>query len=403
MKLEADEGHLNDESTDLEFVTDPASDWVSASSYLAMAANMAKVLARRADPVTSIVLVKAGRDDELNGEWTRDFAISVSDPLFRAAVQGTVGVPLARLTDFIKTTFARISAGDQTAAQEWQEIERRTVKSIGGAQVSDGLRGFLAACHMFLLRATTPPLSNQQWVMHWQTGLPEGSQLFDFTGDNYIAGLGDFDFPEARNWIIVPADGPKVLFPLLHRTDFFHMFRSLSDRDQLFVRTAWQHGDLWTGDPAQTYLFPYPYRGEVEALDVNVRAPHLWKRATPVGEDAPEWLLLTHGPTVAQWWDSAMNGDPMRNRLAKDNASPPPGWRGRRPDRINDFPRDQDEDKSTYYGMGAFPMDPSADPPLAVFEHRFLIADQAMLDDRYPSAEKWVDVGKIFYDNYVPK
>ena len=401
--LEADEGHLQDGSTDLEFVTAPCHDWQSAGKLLGIAADWARILAKRAQSAGNTLEVKKGDDAELGGTWSRNCVIKVTDPSFTAAIQGTVGVPLGGLPRLIETTFTRIDPQEKTTKEQWEKIRYRTDRIPGVDKTSGPLRGFLTACHMFLLRATEVNPKNQLWGTYVTDITPmEGYRVFDMSENKHVAELGIFGF-NGKDLVVVQADGPKVLFPLLHRTDFRHMFLSLSSDEQKWVMNAFSSGALTQDVNKYWNLFPYPYRGEEEAADIDKRAPGLWARIPEyTRDDKPvTWMLITHGPTVADWWSSVLNGDANRNYLAKDNASPPPGWRGRDPGRIDRFPSST-EDKSTYYGMGAFPIDTSADPPLAVFEHRYFGSDVGMTE-KYPVVDNWIKACKIFYDNYVPK
>jgi hypothetical protein len=175
--------------------------------------------------------------------------------------------------------------------------------------------------------------------------LPDGVKVFDFTDSKYVTSLGHFEFFGDKHWLFVHADGPKVFFPLLHRTDFRHMFLSLEKQDQDHVRKLVSSNEIWNQlgikDPATCYLFPFPYRAEMEAVDAETRLAttllsvrdEITAKAT-----ADKWRLAEHGPDVREWWLIVINGDQRRGGLAKDVASPPPRHRGGRDRRAPDVP-----------------------------------------------------------------
>jgi hypothetical protein len=115
----------------------------------------------------------------------------------------------------------------------------------------------------------------------------------------YVVSLDTFCISGGQHRLFVQADGPKANFPLLHRTDFRHMFLSLSDTDQKSVRWLTENKALWP-ESDKMFLFPFPYRGEAEAKDLDQRAPGLWS----VEEDiigGGKWTLIAHGPTISSW------------------------------------------------------------------------------------------------------
>jgi hypothetical protein len=86
--------------------------------------------------------------------------------------------------------------------------------------------------------------------------------------------------------------------------------------------------------------------------------------------------------------------------MLKDLASPPPGMRGRDLDKIAKFSGD-DENKREFYGMGAFPIDRSANPPLAVYEHRAFPDYAGITSLGSLTSNEWGKIAEIFSTRYI--
>jgi hypothetical protein len=177
--------------------------------------------------------------------------------------------------------------------------------------------------------------------------------------------------PDGAYRLLVSRDSPKSMFKMLHRTDFHSMFRALpsGQQDRLRTKPGEVPAVVWPPEWLKGYrqLFVYPYR------------------ADPPDPAAQSAGLV--GAYRAEGW-------------AGTNV--PPGIRGRNPANLAKFPGD-DENKRGYYGMGAFPMDSSADPPLAVYEHRAFTDHPEVARLKPLTADKWAEVARIFYANFVPR
>lgn len=423
LTLEGDETSFPNASSEFEFVTKPCNNADEAMRAITDAQALARELAKISTEGQNQFGPATHSD---NGSWTKNCTVRVSDHEFHAQAQVTVGVSLRKLAGFIETLLGSTQQ-EQDAASVAACLEA-SVKDRTNA--TEELRGFLAACALFLIRAI-PPLEIYTLLA---TGVPfdpnkRDWHLFDFRDSQYIRGLtlraDGFPTSFLRDGGCYPlpvcVDSPKSLFNLLHRTDFHSMFLALEEPDRKFLR-ATAIEKIWpllVGSAAEadsTYLFPTPYRCDPDAGDNDTQ-----RRIDNLNQikDRPQWLvsgqhtqvrwrLADRGPSVADWWSSVLNGDPARafdgGNLPKDVASPPPGWRGRAPQLLSRFPQPA-EDKKNYYGMGSFPMDDSSAPHLAVFEIRNLMSDTAVVklcdQTGLIPVDNWDKLVKLVVGKYV--
>lgn len=438
LTLEGDETTAPDATAELEFVTVACKNATEVAEAIGHAQSFAQKLAAAAATAPGGLLRFAADQQTEDGVWKKGCEVRIGDPDFGAQAQVTVGIPLAELEGFIQRLLTRAGMADI-----WEQVVLVCVDTAlknHASQRKAELRGFLAACALFLVRARPP--------MQHYTVAPSGEPydagkhdwpIFNFTDSAYIKSLvlepwvrlPDVNFP-AESFRIpagayplpVNLDSPKSLFNLLPRTDFYSMFHALSSDDQTFVTQA-GIAAIWPLllGPGESYdnvyVLSLPYRCDPDAVDAEARAAagtvRSLRRWRPDGrhlESDETWRIVDHGPSVREWWDSVLLGDPKRlvsdgdggyRNLAKDATSPPPGWRGRDPKYISSFPTPT-ENKKEYYGMGAFPMDPRAASPLAVFEMRDLMSDREVqgLGELVPRSA-WQNLLKIVLDNYVPK
>ncbi|CUU56843.1 hypothetical protein Ga0074812_10963 [Parafrankia irregularis] len=417
--LEGDESRRPKASADLEFVT-PARATVREAVTAAQAAvDLARALQEESRRGSGAVLYRRG-DVTAGGVWLKDCAIRFYDDGFHAQAQGTVGVPLAGFEALLSKVWERSKRRDQVKREVDRMAPFAELPGYQAAKAFPSLRGFLTACHLFLLRATDaePGCFDDPYGVN--ADLTDSTAYFDFSGNASVRAVNQrvrkLPAPPATCRVLVNSDSPKSMFAVLHRTDFHSMFRSLSEPErEILARPATEV--LWPanqGDINQVRLFPLPYRIDPAAADVRARLDidgvelDEWKPAKKPEKDLVRgpvtWTLLEHGPTVAQWWESVRFGDTRRDGLRKDVASPPPGFRGRDRQYLDRFPQSQ-EDKTAYYGMGAFPMDhdEATGAGLAVFEYRDLMADidVPVWDDL--SFDRWVGVVEVFAKHYLPK
>ncbi len=425
--LEGDESRRSGATSDLEFVTPACADRKAAVQAVEAAVGLAQTMAREWTAQTRCLTFRKGQQ-YAGGTWLTDCAVEIHDNGFGAQAQGTVGVPLAGFTTLLSSVWSRC----------WQKSKATgdLLRATGAGTESDDLTllydtlplyqgashelfGFLTACHLFLHRAVQSPAAYFVGAGPANVVPTESAAIFDFshslpTRQVNQRAAGTTALP-ARCLVRVGSDSPKDMFALLHRTDFHSMFLALPEADRKTVLKATNPEAIWPavwGSPDQL-VFPLPYRADPEALDTATRAgtPPLttdeWipPHAPPLARRPVRWTLVTHGPTIAEWWESVKHGDPRRPGLPKDIASPPPGFRGRDPKYLTTFPDSNLEDKATYYGMGSFPMDLDKDTktPLAVFEYRDLMADLDIPPKNELTPEKWCAVVDVFVENYVPK
>jgi len=422
--LEGDETTDNPDKSELEFVTAPCVDRATALRSMASARKLAAQLRVDAGLVHGNLTFAAGQA-YAGGVWERACTVRIENFPFAAAPQVTVGVPLARMREFV--TAVLNSLGDTRTVEDLAGMATQAKQVMTHFQVPDSaeLEGFLWACRYFLLRAKNlkadayrvddegrplvPGLNQQSW------------RVFQFESQ-YLsaAGFGTGAGTVAR--IAVNRDSPKSAFGLLHRTDFHSMFTAIPADSRAKIDAGLLGWLLWPyndrpGDPREFHLLPFPYRAD--PLDANSAPPAVkrvgqgWQyKPTDVPGAAETWDLMEHGPGFAAWCASVIDGrlstEPghVGQTISKDLASPPPGLQGRPYQVHKDFPG-RNEDKSTYYGMGVFPMDPTGGTPLAIYEHRSFRDDvsiKALLapgEKGLVAEENWEKLVNTFCDTYL--
>ncbi|OHV58947.1 hypothetical protein [Pseudofrankia sp. BMG5.36] len=422
LTLEGDET-LSGALSELEFVTAPVNSLARIREAVGFARDVAAELARLS-PATWGKLTFEKGDTFVGGIWERDCTLQINDRTFVAKPQGTVGVPLAKLRSFVEEVLHSEGAAGAKYLESLAEI--RAKSGLVFDQENPELTGFLTACHIFLLAAV--------WNFSPDRAVaPDGTPLIAKDGDFFRvftfkdsahlrtfehlppgSKVKEFSFYKADSGhcrVLVNRDSPKSSFTLLHRTDFHAMFDALPEDQKARLRTQPGHipPALWPTDWPDRFLFPFAYRADPPdpQMVIPEYAAGGWPKDGVTRQET--WQLIEHGPTISAWWDSVLNGrsapgqQPDEPRIRKDLASPPPGLRGRRPDRIADFPGD-DENKREYYGMGAFPMDRKDGPkPLAVFELRAFADHQEVMALGPPTLDTWVRIAEIFQTKFVPK
>jgi hypothetical protein len=419
--LEGDETSTPDATADLEFVTSPCASPAELQTAVANAKLLAEEILKyarehgRETPDGLFVDFTPGKDF-LGGRWKKACTVRITDQEFHAQMQVTVGIPLHSLAPFIDTFLTRT---DPNSGEQYSDLDlvRRSLAEFEKKRPkpSDELRGFIAACALFIIRGVP---QYDRYVFGEKRMLHRLDAVFDFSDSDYIKRYGapqqnPFKRDE-RYPIVIDKDSPKSLFGLLPRTDFHSMFRALPADDRTFLEHA-VPAELWplVADFNGVRLFPFPYRADPEATDVEARgfgAEVSTRVPVKVGPGAASelWRTILHGPTLPEWWSSVLSGDHNRQvsgvdgvktNLPKDMASPPPGFRGRAAARLHEFPGD-DEDKKYYYGMGAFPIDRDGPTPLAVFELRDFMSDQG-LEGKEPTPAGWLGAVNLFIEKYL--
>jgi hypothetical protein len=431
LTLEGDETITPGAKSEVEFVSAPFRTRGVGITAARAAANLAEELLTRAD-----VSEKQGhgrrvrfhandqfvKDGTVRGTWIRDCVIQVGARVnFEAKAQGTAGVPLGRLKDF----FENAVKGDQQRTDDFGAVTARA--AIPGG-TSPELRGFLTACHYFLASA---------WLIFWQARRVDAQdgpldadqrpglwRTFAIKNDD-LATARDGDEPafykdatgDCR--IRVHRDSPKSAFGVLHRTDFHSMFKALPPADQTTLLKQSGQGIprlVWPYDPSADptsfrpdRIFRLPYRADPNDGTGRMSMYFTVPRDAPLERNQEPWTIAPHGPTLNEWWQSVLVGqemthpnDPQRRvKYPKDLASPPPGIRRRHPDLVARFPTSA-ENKNSYYGMGAFPIDRTAEgKPLAVFEHRLLDQFPKIRELGSLTPDKWAKLVEFFYESFV--
>jgi hypothetical protein len=405
--LEGDETIVPGALSELEFVTPPCSSLDEARTAVLHAADLARHLAIRAKGTADGVLTFKEGESFLagvqTGIWLTDCKLQITDPTFPAKPQGTVGVPLARLMDFIDA----VLDGD---GQDSADIKNDLLNMRGTGFEQSEMAGFLTACQLFILSA----IRNNPQMVATRGGSPiwpkDGNSWRVFAiKSEYLkaASKGTFETDKDGNHLVlVNRDSPKSMFRLLHRTDFHSMYLALPGDQQksLQVGPGELPAALWPRTWSKDYvIFMFPYRAD--PLDPGLLPPPVayqamgWSGDKAARPEQERWPLVEHGPTLTAWWQSVLKGRPG---MAKDLASPPPGLRGRSAANIatSPFPG-KDENKQEYYGMGAFGMDTKNETRLAVYEHRAL--------DNHPNfkalepitIDAWDAVTQFFYNTFV--
>jgi hypothetical protein len=427
MTLEGDETTGAGAISELEFVTAPCSSHDQAQQAVEHARTLAGELARQAGAPGRKLTFKAG-DTLVGGRWQKDCELRIDDLDFVAKPQGTVGIPLARLGAFIERVLRDLAEGPEILG--YLQTARKSGQLNYNATGLADLTGFLTACLAFLAWAVH---ANVAEVLVDDKGYPleahggstpdvdyaRANRIFSFPDSPYLKG---FEFNGAPAFekdggtcrMLVGRDSPKSRFVLLHRTDFHSMFRAVPADQQGILRKLPVRADnsvpleLWPKEWTATgRLFPFPYRADppdLVAVSGNVVKTYKTAGWPDDGIDGTEdWWLIEHGPTMAEWWASVLNGRPAPGQpglIPKDLASPPPGIRGRDPGKLDRFPGN-DENKQDYYGMGAFPMDAKGKPPLAVYEHRGFSDTPKLAELGSLSVDKWGKIVTNFYVEFV--
>lgn len=414
--LEGDETLKSGATSELEFVTSACSTLKQAMNAVHRAAGLAHELSAQAksSPTGELTFNKGQRVvvADAAGAWLADGKLRINDPQFVAKPQGTVGVPLARLKDFIDAVLESDNADDDNLAMK---EARASVKSdlgnlrrLASLDKEDAeLVGFITACHLLILTA----FKNNAELVATTRGQPKQKKDGDFW--RIFAMNSDYlkeNFPalekdtNGNSLILVHRDSPKSMFRLLHRTDFHSMYLALTPelRQKLQARPGEMPTIVWPW-PTNYRIFSFPYRADPLDPDL-LPAPPAYKAMGWPGDGVnrqEDWHLMEHGPTLTQWWQSVVKG---QSGILKDLTSPPPGFQGRSAAQIakSPFPG-QDENKRTYYGMGTFPMDDKAKtrPPLAVYEHRALDNNLKFRGLGLPTVDKWPDIAQLFYETFV--
>jgi hypothetical protein len=424
--LEGDESRRPGASADLEFVTPAVEDLTGATAAVGALTGLAQAILDTKATSGAARVFKKG-DVLAGGVWQTDCAIMIYDETFGAQAQGTVGVPLTGIGKLLSTVWNRTAGHSDSHAEVAAEENRffdhlsTSIPALQEAEITGAgeLYGFLTACHMFLVRATRAPLSFVSGDDLTGFHPTESKGIFDFSdrGDVRAAAgrVRGLPAPPQRVLVKVGSDSPKDMFQLLHRTDFHSMYLAVPEKQRAIIAGRPFHEALWPQDWSgpEAFVFPLPYRIEAEAgkEDTVARGIEPLTRAEWVDPTAPKlnrtpvtWTLADHGPTLGDWWKSVLMGDVHRGGIPKDAASPPPGFRGRNPKYLASFPDSSVEDKSTFYGMGSFPIDidKRTRTPLAVFEHRDLMADEDIPPQQKLGLTRWPTVLAVFVEHYVP-
>ncbi len=410
--LEADEGPTPD-ATDLEFVTKPFDEVLPMLSAVKGAAQLALNLAKgetnrtgmigkegleeeKEENVNKVHMRKKGQPFE-DGQWLQNVAIQVNDPSFKAAMQATVGVPLAHLSDFLQDQLAAVDKEQGTKYGEKLANAYQNLKQ----QHSPRVKSLVHAIIMYIQRAQKPNTRYQEIM---------GSSTYGYEHAAWVKVGDESDFQA------IQPEGPKYnISPLMARTDFHSMYASLDPKEkEEFNQTVFaQSGsDLSKsflaaidGELQQNnFVFRDPYRADenLEGTDPGDLLPAdtlQWAEA-----QHKKWKL-SHGPRLRDWLLSIRTGHKytqgqQQASLGKDMLSAPPGLASRKPENVAKypFPKQEEEPKSSYYGMGAYGMDthdPQAKEPLAVFEHRGVSKILPEQLGGQPPAIKWVDAARF--------
>ncbi|ADP78252.1 hypothetical protein FraEuI1c_0164 [Pseudofrankia inefficax] len=422
--LEGDESRRPGATADLEFVTPAVEDLQSANAAVGALTGLAQAILDTRPVSGGIRIFKKG-GQLAGGVWQADCAILIHDETFGAQAQGTVGVPLTGIGTLLSKVWARTAGHSDSHSQVAQEESgffEYLSTAIPACQEAENveaaeLYGFLTACHLFLVRATRAPLSFVSGEDLTGFHPTESKGIFDFSDRPDVraaaARVRGLEAPPERALVKVGSDSPKDMFQLLHRTDFHSMYLAVPEKQRKIIEGRPVAEALWPPEwsGAEAFVFPLPYRIEAEATDTRARGLEPLTKAEWINEKAPRlerapvtWTLVDHGPTIGDWWTSVQKGDVRRDGIPKDAASPPPGFRGRDPKYLATFPDSSIEDKATFYGMGSFPIDVDKKTgiPLAVYEHRDLMADKDIPPQEKLGLAQWSTVVAVFVEHYVP-
>jgi hypothetical protein len=431
LTIEGDETQNLGATSELEFVTAPCRTRAQAQEAVRYASALARELAQRAEAAQEGKLRFEEGEKFLGGTWVKECDLTIGDPGFAAKPQGTVGVPLASLKRFVDHVLRELGGDGKAFLGDLAQIRAQSGIDFDDDRLAE-LTGFLTACHIFILWAIVEyppamavdeggrplevykgnklrPRDRDSWRV---VTLPAQSRLdaYEYDGDPA------FFSSKAGCRVLVGRDSPKSMFKLLHRTDFYSMYRALLVGQQELLHrlptgetgipgAVWPTGPGW-GDRG---LFVFPYRADPPDPVSRENGQIMEYKTTswPGGNvERPDeaWWLTERGPLISEWWLSVINGRPVPGQpdlmMPKDLASPPPGIRSRDLKNIANFPG-ADESKRDYYGMGAFPMDPSGSPLLAVYEHRAFADHHAMVQLGPPTLDTWGTVVDIFHDLFV--
>lgn len=425
LTLEGDETYENPDWAELEFVTAPCPDVATARKAVGIAGELARRLAVDAAAAPGGVLTFKQGQAYANGVWARPCTIQIGNPEFHAQPQVTVGVPLAGMRRFITTALRNIDSGalaDQLTGLRVDARKRFTDHGVTPEVAeSPDMDGFLIACHYFLNRAFLPEFRHFAVDAAGRPSSPRSHdswRVFEFDSED-LASVSDKQGPVfwtgsgSTCRMSVNRDSPKSRFQLLHRTDFYSMFRMIPQRLRAGVTEEVLRDVLWPNLEwsREFVLFATPYRAE--PLDPDAVPPPVertgrgWQDAEgDSSAKADRWFLAEYGPLFSDWCASIVHGRPVTTgdgNLPKDLASPPPGIRGRERANLHTFPT-KDEDKSTYYGMGAFPADSGPQGALAVYEHRAFSTDASiapLLAGTLVPAANWDALVQRFGQTYL--
>ncbi len=414
--LEGDEALTADATACLEFVTPACADRATAIKATQAAVDLADALVGQQKD-RKAAIYQAGKKIA-GGVWLTNCVVKISDLNFLAQVQAPSVSPWPDITTCWMPSRPAWSLATPTRnmiSSPWRSSPTATSTNAVSRRIGRRCWDFLLPVTCFL---SDPRSARTAFFYHLdkEGRYPDESHAyFDFKGvkeveDWYLRKTKLEKLPE-QVLVAVGSDSPKNRFQLLHRTDFHSMYQSLDEQDRRLLDG--ECGEfLWKWGLTHPRLFPIPYRIEPEAVDVGLRSE---AKVVALTEQVPadrqlkrrglaRWSMLPCGPTVEDWWESVKHGDRQRGGLAKDSASPPPGFRSRRPEYLTEF-TDPQVDKSQYYGMGSFPMHRQGNANLAVFEYREFMGDMDVrehLQNGMVNRRNWVDVVNIFADHYMP-
>lgn len=358
VSLEGDSA--DDSGSDLEFITTATDDVKDALEAVGKASNLARSLSKKGDQTYQKDSRTAG------GSWKRDVAIKVSDPNFSAAVQATIGIPLAEIELLLHNVLVKAPkqgrmlrglTADTGRELTFKDTLEKKESLIGSQKPTPGtaLDGLLTFISYYISVGTFKPALEMKKARQqdfWN------SKKHDSTTMKFLK-----EAPGDTYWQVEgPTDGPKALFELMHRTNLRKAFESLSPTERIkFIRIV----EGSTDDKRKIPEPPYYADPEV-IIHYKNKYPKIWE-LMKVGkfEDVHKkpFFIVRESPTVFQWLASMIQDlkpeefseEEKRYIKGRDLMSPPLGY-GRSP-APSRFPTKEEIRENAIYGMGAYPMD----------------------------------------------
>ncbi len=386
---------------DLEFITDAFDTLPEAETALDNAHDVATKIAAKATSKATVggntedITIFRNKEKTGAGEWKRDAAVLVTDSTFKGAVQSSVGVELDKISELIDTVSKPEEKLNET-------FDRNYRGGVGFDLRNDAVRkpildrpkfkGFIKIIQLAIKDAQDAYTYSTQQDKNFEEQKSFGYDFSSRRAYDYLGGKGDL--------ISLEPDGPKVTFRAMQRTSFRAVYESLAaDEKQLFqhLLTLPSFFESTLKLKETDMVFGGPYLAEVSGVDTRLDNDSPIRSVTMKNGES---VRVGSGPTVGNWMASIVSGaetDPTRvpinqqpKQINTDLMSPPPGWVGRDPTKVGEFPTSEEIVSRGVYGMGAYPMD----GPKVVFEQRGI---RPFVSDGFPPSKDWKKVAQEIF------